>query len=93
MSTAVSAGLTWSQAWAAIIVGYFVIAFLVVITARIGAVYHISFPILARSSFGVWCVLWPVIQCSAILPTNHLSVVNRGTTLLGPRLGSLWTGV
>ncbi|KAN0065820.1 uracil permease [Thecaphora frezii] len=61
-STAVSAGLTWSQAWAAIIVGYFVVAFLVVATARIGAVYHCSFPILARSTFGIWGAIWPTLN-------------------------------
>ncbi|CDS00737.1 hypothetical protein [Sporisorium scitamineum] len=61
-STAVSAGLTWSQAWAAIIVGYFLVAFLIVLTARIGAVYHVSFPILARSTFGVWGAIWPIIN-------------------------------
>lgn len=61
-STAVSAGLTWSQAWAAIIVGYFAVAFLIVIAARIGAVYHVSFPIIARSTFGVWGAIWPVIN-------------------------------
>ena len=65
-STAVSAGLTWSQAWAAIIVGYFAVAFLVVMTARIGAVYHVSFPILARSTFGVWGAIWPIINRSAM---------------------------
>ncbi|GAC99164.1 uracil permease [Pseudozyma hubeiensis SY62] len=65
-STAVSAGLTWSQAWAAIIVGYFAVAFLVVMTARIGAVYHISFPILARSTFGVWGAIWPIVNRSAM---------------------------
>lgn len=61
-STAVSAGLSWGQAWAAIIVGYFVVAFLVVVTARIGAIYHVSFPILARSTFGVWGAVWPTLN-------------------------------
>ncbi|CBQ68279.1 probable uracil permease [Sporisorium reilianum SRZ2] len=65
-STAVSAGLTWSQAWAAIIVGYFLVAFLIVLTARIGAVYHVSFPIVARSTFGVWGAIWPIINRSAM---------------------------
>lgn len=65
-STAVSAGLTWSQAWAAIIVGYFLVAFIIVAAARIGAVYHVSFPILARSTFGVWGAIWPIINRSAM---------------------------
>ncbi|PWZ03715.1 NCS1 nucleoside transporter family [Testicularia cyperi] len=61
-STAVSAGLSWSQAWGAIIVGYLCVALAVVVCARIGAVYHISFPIIARSTFGVWGAIWPIIN-------------------------------
>lgn len=65
-STAVSAGLSWWQAWIAIILGYFAVAFLVVLAARVGAVYHLSFPILSRSTFGVWGAIWPVINRSAV---------------------------
>ncbi|EPQ31101.1 uncharacterized protein PFL1_01290 [Pseudozyma flocculosa PF-1] len=61
-STATSAGLSWAQAWAAIIVGYTLVAFLVVLTARVGAVYHCSFPILVRASFGVFGSAWPVLN-------------------------------
>lgn len=61
-STAVSAGLSWWQAWLAVILGYAIVAVLVVLAARIGAVYHVSFPILARSTFGVWGAIWPTIN-------------------------------
>lgn len=61
-STAVSAGLSWWQAWIAVIIGYMAVAVIVVISARIGAIYHISFPIIARSTFGVWGAIWPTFN-------------------------------
>ncbi|PWN31738.1 NCS1 nucleoside transporter family [Meira miltonrushii] len=65
-SSAFSLGLSWYAAWIAVILGYTIVSFVIVITARIAAIYHISFPILARSSFGVWGAIWPTINRSAM---------------------------
>lgn len=35
-------------------------------TGRIGATYHISFPVVNRASFGVWGALWPVFNRAAM---------------------------
>jgi NCS1 family nucleobase:cation symporter-1 len=35
-------------------------------TGRIGATYHISFPVINRSSFGIWGALWPVFNRAAM---------------------------
>ena len=35
-------------------------------TGRIGATYHISFPVVTRSSFGIWGALWPVFNRAAM---------------------------
>lgn len=61
-STAVASGLPWWSAWIAIIIGYSLVGLLVAAMAHIAAIYHISFPILARSSFGVWGALWPALN-------------------------------
>ncbi|KAI2733051.1 hypothetical protein CBS147332_66 [Penicillium roqueforti] len=55
-------GLSWWQSWICVWVGYFVAAGFVCLTGRIGAVYHISFPVTARASFGIWGSLWPVLN-------------------------------
>ncbi|KAJ3492632.1 hypothetical protein NLG97_g5258 [Lecanicillium saksenae] len=55
-------GLSWWQAWLAVWVGYCFTAVFIVLTGRIGAVYHISFPVLGRASFGIWGNLWPVFN-------------------------------
>ncbi|KAJ5091524.1 Uracil permease [Penicillium alfredii] len=55
-------GLSWWQSWICVWVGYFIAAIFVCLTGRIGAVYHISFPVTARASFGIWGSFWPVIN-------------------------------
>lgn len=55
-------GLSWWQSWICVWVGYFIAAAFVCLTGRIGAVYHVSFPVAARASFGIWGSFWPVIN-------------------------------
>ncbi|KAL1303022.1 hypothetical protein AAFC00_003335 [Neodothiora populina] len=57
-----SVGLSWWQAWICVWVGYTISAFFVCLTGRIGATYHISFPVVNRASFGIWGSLWPVLN-------------------------------
>lgn len=61
-STALTNGLSWWQAWLAVWVGYGVTAVFIVLAARTAAVHHIGFPVLARSSFGLFGSLWPVLN-------------------------------
>ncbi|KAJ5975715.1 Uracil permease [Penicillium waksmanii] len=55
-------GLSWWQSWICVWIGYFIAASFVCLTGRIGAVYHISFPVTVRASFGIWGSFWPVIN-------------------------------
>ncbi|RDA94767.1 hypothetical protein CP533_6742, partial [Ophiocordyceps camponoti-saundersi (nom. inval.)] len=61
-SSMIIAGLSWWQAWICIWIGYFISSTLIVSTGRIGAVYHIGFPVANRASFGIWGSLWPVFN-------------------------------
>ena len=65
-SSSVVAGLSWWQAWICVWVGYSIAGAFVVATGRIGATYHIGFPVASRASFGVWGGLWPVFNRSAM---------------------------
>ncbi|KAL2267396.1 hypothetical protein VTJ83DRAFT_4673 [Remersonia thermophila] len=60
------AGLSWWQSWICVWVGYFIAGFFICLTGRIGAVYHIGFPVVGRSSFGIWGSLWPVLNRTAM---------------------------
>jgi NCS1 family nucleobase:cation symporter-1 len=65
-SMIVSSGLSWWQSWICVWLGYSIAACFIVMTGRIGATYHISFPVVARSSFGIWGALWPVFNRAAM---------------------------
>jgi NCS1 family nucleobase:cation symporter-1 len=58
--------LSWWQSWLTVWIGYSIAACFVVMTGRIGAMYHIGFPVAARSSFGIWGSLWPVFNRAAM---------------------------
>ncbi|KAF2272700.1 uracil permease [Westerdykella ornata] len=59
-------GLSWWQSWICVWLGYTIAGAFVCSTGRIGATYHISFPVVARSSFGIWGALWPVFNRAAM---------------------------
>ena len=59
-------GLSWWQSWICVWIGYSLAAGFVCLTGRIGATYHIGFPVVARSSFGIWGSLWPVFNRAAM---------------------------
>lgn len=58
--------LAWWQAWICVWIGYSISAILIVATGRIGAQYHVSFPVVSRASFGIWGSLWPVFNRAAM---------------------------
>jgi nucleobase:cation symporter-1, NCS1 family len=51
-SASILDGLSWWQAWLCVWVGYFIAAIFICLTGRIGATYHIAFPVVNRASFG-----------------------------------------
>lgn len=65
-SSAVVQGVSWWQAWLCVWIGYAIAACFLVLTGRIGAVYHIGFPVVSRASFGIWGGLWPVFNRAAM---------------------------
>lgn len=65
-SSMVAAGLSWWQSWLCVWLGYAIAACFVVLTGRIGATYHIGFPVVNRASFGIWGSLWPVFNRAAM---------------------------
>ncbi|KAF2260377.1 uracil permease-like protein [Lojkania enalia] len=65
-SSYITLGLAWWQSWICVWLGYSIAAMFVCLTGRIGATYHISFPVVSRSSFGIWGALWPVFNRAAM---------------------------
>ncbi|CAK9438007.1 uncharacterized protein LODBEIA_P23700 [Lodderomyces beijingensis] len=54
--------MNWWQTWLSVWLGYLLAGIFVSIASRVGIMYHISFPVAVRSSFGIYGSLWPVIN-------------------------------
>lgn len=65
-SSMIIGGLSWWQSWLCVWIGYFISGTLICMSGRIGATYHISFPVVIRASFGIWGSLWPVFNRAAM---------------------------
>ncbi|KAF6825197.1 NCS1 allantoin transporter (NCS1 nucleoside transporter) [Colletotrichum plurivorum] len=86
-SSLVAVGLTWQQAFISCILGALISAFIVTGMARPGVMYHLGYPVLARSVMGMYgsyffvfiraivCIIWYGIQ--TYYGANLLSVCFR----------------
>ncbi|KAK2744930.1 hypothetical protein FQN57_004059 [Myotisia sp. PD_48] len=85
-------GLSWWQSWICVWVGNIAVGVFVCLTARVGAVYHISFPVASRAAFGIWGSLWPVFNragMACIWYGVQLWIGGQCVTLM---LRSIWPG-
>lgn len=99
-ATGVQAGMTWWQTWLSVWLGYLLCGVFITIGARIGVFYHVSFPVAARSSFGIYGSLWPIInrvfmsliwysvQCSVAGPCIEIMLRAIFTKNLYEKIGS-----
>ena len=62
VSSMIELGLSWWQAWICVWIGYGFVAPFLVANARPGAVFHVTFPVVARTSFGIWGSMWCVFN-------------------------------
>ncbi|KAG8526656.1 uncharacterized protein KY384_008085 [Bacidia gigantensis] len=65
-SSMIANGLSWWQSWICVWIGYLIAGSFICLTGRIGATYHIPFPVVARAGFGIWGSLWPVFNRAAM---------------------------
>jgi NCS1 family nucleobase:cation symporter-1 len=61
-ATGVADGLAWWHVWLTVWFGYATVGVFITLIGRIGAVYHIPFPVASRSAFGISGSYWPVIN-------------------------------
>lgn len=90
-SSMVAAGLSWWQSWLCVWIGYAIAAGFVCLTGRIGATYHIGFPVVNRSSFGIWGSLWPVFNRAAMACIWYGVQAYIGGECIYLMIRSIWT--
>lgn len=82
-------GLSWWQSWLCVWIGYTISGTFICMTGRIGATYHISFPVVTRASFGIWGSLWPVFNRAAMACVRVSSVYEPVAGLMPCRSGTV----
>ncbi|TFY68007.1 hypothetical protein EVJ58_g1275 [Rhodofomes roseus] len=92
-SSMVDAGLSWWQAWICVWIGYGVVAPFIVLNARPGAKFHITFPVVARASFGIWGSLWCVFNRAAMACVWYGVQASIGGTCVLVLLRAMWPSV
>ncbi|PNY27805.1 permease [Tolypocladium capitatum] len=90
-SSMIVGGLAWWQAWLCVWIGYTIAAGFIVLTGRIGAVYHIGFPVVGRASFGIWGSLWPVFNRAAMACVWYGVQAYIGGHCVYLMIRSIWT--
>lgn len=66
VSSMVQLGLSWWHAWICVWIGYGVVAPFIVLNARPGAIFRVTFPVVARTSFGLYGSLWCIFNRGAM---------------------------
>ncbi|KAI0261666.1 permease for cytosine/purines, uracil, thiamine, allantoin-domain-containing protein [Gloeopeniophorella convolvens] len=92
-SSMIQLGLSWWQAWICVWIGYGIVAPFIVANARPGAIFHVTFPVVARTSFGVWGSLWCVFNRGAMACIWYGVQASIGGDCMKVMLRSIWPSV
>ncbi|KAJ7634856.1 permease for cytosine/purines, uracil, thiamine, allantoin-domain-containing protein [Roridomyces roridus] len=92
-SSMVQLGLSWWQSWICVWVGYGIVAPFIVLNARPGAVFHTVFPVVARTSFGLWGSLWPTFNRAAMACIWYGVQSSIGGSCMLVMLRAMWPSV
>ena len=72
-------GLSMWESLACAFGGQCLIAFVITLNGRAGAVYHVGFPVLNRAAFGIWGAWWPTFNRAVMaIVWNGVNAVQGG---------------
>lgn len=93
VSSMVQLGLSWWQAWICVWVGYGIVSPFIVLNARPGAVFHVTFPVVARTSFGLYGSLWTTFNRAAMACIWYGVQASIGGSCMLVMLRAMWPSV
>ncbi|KAH8101189.1 permease for cytosine/purines, uracil, thiamine, allantoin-domain-containing protein [Cristinia sonorae] len=93
VSSMVQLGMSWWQAWICVWVGYGCVAPFIVLNARPGAIFHVTFPVVARTSFGILGSLWCVFNRGAMACIWYGVQASIGGDCVRVLLRTMWPSV
>ncbi|THH28962.1 hypothetical protein EUX98_g5222 [Antrodiella citrinella] len=92
-SSMVQLGMSWWQAWICVWIGYGCVAPFIVLNARPGAIFHVTFPVVARTSFGIFGSLWCVFNRGAMACIWYGVQASIGGDCVRVLLRTMWPSV
>ncbi|KAH7878426.1 permease for cytosine/purines, uracil, thiamine, allantoin-domain-containing protein [Lentinula edodes] len=92
-SSMIQAGLSWWQAWICVWIGYGIVAPFIVLNARPGAIFHITFPVVARTSFGLYGSLWCTFNRGAMACVWYGVQASIGGSCMFVMLRAMWPSI
>ncbi|TFK50322.1 NCS1 nucleoside transporter family [Heliocybe sulcata] len=93
VSSMIQLGMSWWQAWICVTLGYGLSTPFLVLNSRPGCVYHVTFPVVARTSFGIWGSLWVTLNRGAMACIWYgVQAANGGTCVL-VMLRAMWPSI
>lgn len=92
-SAIIQLGLSWWQAWICVWIGYAITGPFVALNARQGAVFHITFPVAVRTSFGLYGSLWCTLNRGAMACIWYGIQTSIGGDCVRVMLRSMWPSV
>ncbi|KAM0753513.1 hypothetical protein T439DRAFT_345959 [Meredithblackwellia eburnea MCA 4105] len=79
ISTVMSLGFSAKEVVPITFFGFFICGIAVALNGRIAATYHVPFPVIARTSFGMWgCIPMIFIRSTVALMWTAISIVQAG---------------
>ncbi|KAF9010252.1 permease for cytosine/purines, uracil, thiamine, allantoin-domain-containing protein [Cyathus striatus] len=93
VSSMVQLGLSWWQAWICVWLGYGFVAPFICLNARPGAKFHITFPVVARTSFGLYGSLWCTFNRGAMACIWYGVQASIGGDCMKVMLRAIWPSV
>ncbi|KIM47162.1 hypothetical protein M413DRAFT_422927 [Hebeloma cylindrosporum] len=92
-SSMIQLGLSWWQAWLCVWIGYGIVAPFIVANARPGAIFHVTFPVVARTSFGLYGSLWCTFNRGAMACVWYGVQASIGGDCMKVMLRAMWPSV
>ncbi|KAJ7666177.1 permease for cytosine/purines, uracil, thiamine, allantoin-domain-containing protein [Mycena polygramma] len=93
VSSMVQLGLSWWQAWICVWIGYGIVSPFIVLNARPGAIFHVTFPVVARTSFGLYGSLWTTFNRAAMACIWYGVQASIGGSCMLVMLRAMWPSV
>ncbi|OJA08368.1 hypothetical protein AZE42_01007 [Rhizopogon vesiculosus] len=93
VSSMIQLGMSWWQAWICVLLGYGFATPFLVLNARPGAMFHVTFPIVNRTSFGMFGSLWCVFNRAAMACIWYGVQASIGGTCVLVMLRAMWPSI